>query len=60
MPLSPMLRTAVTAALVTAAAGHAGMIIPTSRNSIDRLAPGFSVDGTGPSGAAIPSRPCAV
>ena len=33
-------------ALVAGAAAHAGLIIPTTRNSIDRLADGFSVDGT--------------
>ena len=35
------------AALVGGASAHAGLIIPTTRNSIDRLANGFSVDGTG-------------
>ena len=34
-------------ALVAGAAAHAGLIIPTTRNSIDRLAKGFSVDGLG-------------
>ena len=33
-------------ALFAGAAAHAGLIIPTTRNSIDRLADGFSVDGT--------------
>eukprot|EP01050_Picozoa_sp_SAG11_P028597 SAG11_NODE_7709_length_1106_cov_1.240318_1_plen_95_part_00 len=33
--------------LVATASAHASLIIPTTRNSIDRLAPGFSVDGTG-------------
>ena len=32
--------------LVATAYGHAGLIIPTTRNSIDRLAEGFSVDGS--------------
>ena len=41
------MRLVATAALVASAAGHAGLIIPTTRNSIDRLAPGFSVDGLG-------------
>jgi hypothetical protein len=35
------------AALVGGASAHAGLIIPTTRNSIDRLANGFSVDGAG-------------
>lgn len=34
-------------AMMGVASGHAGLIIPTTRNSIDRLAKGFSVDGTG-------------
>ncbi len=34
-------------ALFAGAAAHAGLIIPTTRNSIDRLAKGFSVDGLG-------------
>ena len=32
--------------LAATAYGHAGLIIPTTRNSIDRLAEGFSVDGS--------------
>eukprot|EP01052_Picozoa_sp_SAG31_P048251 SAG31_NODE_10014_length_1195_cov_2.343978_1_plen_219_part_01 len=42
-----MLRAVASAALLSTAAGHAGLIIPTTRNSIDRLANGFSVDGQG-------------
>jgi hypothetical protein len=32
--------------LIATAHGHAGLVIPTTRNSIDRLADGFSVDGS--------------
>ena len=32
--------------LIATAYGHAGLVIPTTRNSIDRLADGFSVDGS--------------
>ena len=42
-----MMRSLAVCALFAAAHGHAGLIIPTTRNSIDRLAKGFSVDGTG-------------
>ena len=42
-----MLRVTAITALLPTAYGHAGLIIPTTRNSIDRLAPGFSVDGQG-------------
>lgn len=40
-----MMRLATLAALAATAAGHAGLIIPTTRNSIDRLANGFGVAG---------------
>ena len=39
------MRLVVWSALVASAVAHAGLIIPTTRNSIDRLADGFSVDG---------------
>jgi hypothetical protein len=42
-----MMRGVALCALFAGVAAHAGLIIPTTRNSIDRLAKGFSVDGLG-------------
>ena len=42
-----VLSTTLALALPASVHAHASLIIPTSRNAIDRLAPGFTVDGHG-------------